>query len=200
MGSISYSIDRDTKPKAEVLDYLTANLQRTAEIVDHSFGPGDGYRGSFTWGGVLYAAVRTLRPNGEPEVSMFLLMFSTRSDGGSRQIVIKTSHEDEGPYYDGPAQRLMKLLTATDNKYSNQWREKVTEGHQRQRVGRGRARTAQGRTIRLARPLTYGAGIGDVSEVTVIDMKTWRDNRSGRRLRPPPKWMCLDFDILGEPA
>ncbi|WP_042378750.1 hypothetical protein [Gordonia alkanivorans] len=199
MGSISFEIDQRADVKQEVLRYLRGVLPTDVELVDHSFGPGDGYRGSFTWGGVLYAAVaEPTTDGGDRPVTMHVIAFRVDRVDGYRSLAIKCMHEDEEPYYQQPAQRVMAALTSTTDVRSLEWRTGVVEGYDFRRTQRAKARRAIGRTITLGRPLTYGGGIGDIDSVEVIATNRWRDPNTGTYLRPPRRWQESAFDIVGD--
>lgn len=192
MGSISYAIDRTANPKEEVLEYFRSSLPVDAEILDHSFGAGSRYRGSWSWGGVLYAAVRSR----EGSVSMFVTLYRVDNVDGGRYIAIKQEHEDVGSIFYEPAQRLMKLLTPIDSATAIDWRKRVRDGYAFRRAQRVKARQAVGRTIKLESPLRYGPPVGRIDTVEVIDATRWRDPATGLTVRPAGRWQTLPFDIV----
>lgn len=199
MGSLSFDIDNHANPKDAVLTYLRENLRSGHALLDHSFGPGDGYRDDFSFGGVLYGAVESAEQD-DRTVSMHVLAFRVDRDRGLRTLTVKAMHEDMHPFYRAPAQRMMRLLTPTDCREANTWRTEVHSGFAFRRAQRAKARQAVGRTIKFDRPVQFAAPVGAIDTVVVIDAKAWRDPVSGYRLRPVRQWQILPFDIIDQPS
>ncbi|MDB4590945.1 hypothetical protein OAH77_04510 [Flavobacteriaceae bacterium] len=79
-------------------------------------------------GNVLYAAVKLKKTN---RVTAFIYVFSLDSNG--HEYYYKDMDESVGPCnYDCPMS-IIKLLTPTERKWANEWREKVKEHHKKKK-------------------------------------------------------------------
>jgi hypothetical protein len=185
MGSISYARPANTTPQQEALNYLQQNLYSGHTIVAHSVqSTGDGRNGE--WSHVLYAAV----DDGTGSVTAHVLLFSAA--GGD--IHIKCLHEEVGPaYWRAVPKKLLAALTTTTNEYALTWRSNAARWTERRAV----ARRAIGSQIRLARPLTYGQPVGEISEVHIESMTMFRPSAgTGPRMTAPFDWFDRDFTVI----
>lgn len=77
----------------------------------------------------------------------------------------KDMDETMGPYqYDCP-ERILKLLTPTDNEYALQWREKCWENIRKRKA---QPRLKKGMMIEFAKPIAFNNGVEE-SVFTVVD-------------------------------
>lgn len=185
MGSISYARPANTTPGQEALNYLQSNLHEGHTIVAHSVQPtGDGRSGE--WSNVLYAAV----DDGTGSVTAHVLLFSAAAG----DIFIKALHEEGEPaYYRAVPKKLLAALTPTASEYALKWRSNAARWSER----RASARRAIGSQVRLARPLTYGQPVGEVSEVHIESMTMFRPSAgTGPRMRAPFDWFDGDFTVI----
>lgn len=185
MGSISYARPANTTPGQEALNYLQRNLWEGHTIVAHSVqSTGTGQYGE--WSQVLYAAV----DDGAGSVTAHVVLFSAASG----DIRIKCLHEESGPaHWRAVPKKILTALTPTTHEYALEWRSNATRWHER----RAAARRAIGSRVRLVRPLTYGQPIGEVSEVHVESLTTFRAHTgNGPRLAAPADWFDSDFTAV----
>lgn len=202
MGSIGIPVDRDTDTHQFVLDYLRDNLNAGVRIIDHNRHATGNGRYTYNWAYVLYAAVE----NTAGEATAFVILYQREYRDGSSMIHIKALHEDDGPAeHEGVTKRLLAKLTDTDHEHAVEWRAKAHQWHTDRLAARKAAEVAVGSVIRLPRPYSYGAEIGDVQVVKVISAKLFRPATindgiptidSGYLLRAPKGWAATAFEIL----
>jgi hypothetical protein len=74
---------------------------------------------------VAYAAVETLHPDGRREVWAAVTLI--KYDKGPYGFGTKDMSEDMGPYESNCPERILRLLTPTDNEYAKKWRARCWE-------------------------------------------------------------------------
>lgn len=100
-----------------------------------------------------YLACRVERPGQEPVVfaAICLIRHVPRAKNGCT-FGYKDMEETMGPYVYGCPDRLLDLLTPTDDESAQEWREKCREKNRRRKA---RPRLVKGLVIRMSRELEF---------------------------------------------
>lgn len=101
-----------------------------------------------------YLAVEQGYPSGGKEVFAVVCLLSYRPND-YYNIGYKDMSEDMHPYYYNCPERILKLLTPTDNEQSNEWRRKCWE---RIQARKNRPRLKKGMVIKFAEPIRFRNG------------------------------------------
>ena len=127
-----------------------------------------------------YAAVETVRPNGEREVwaAVFLLNYVPRAKDGFT-FGYKDMDETVGPNADNCPARILDLLTPTESQYANDWRNRCRARLERRIANK----VSDGDVIKLETPLNY-SGYGEAD--------TFKVRMQGRKVY----FMALDSETL----
>ncbi|MCL6477070.1 MAG: hypothetical protein K6T65_01515 [Peptococcaceae bacterium] len=89
----------------------------------------------------------------------------------------KAVDETMGPNECDCPERILKLLTPTDNEYAKKWREKCWENIRKHKT---MPRLKKGMVIEFARPIAFSGGWGERSVFTVVDARRLVFESSGR--------------------
>lgn len=150
----------------------------------------------FAKNGAYYRAMKNTE-TGEIFAIIALVQNSRERDGIN--FFYKTMDETEGPYnYDCP-ERILDLLTPTDNEFAVQWRQKC-----RERIARIK-RLSVGSQIRFKTPITFTSG--RTACLFKIIQDAWAKRKAFALMAIPdegdpflcriPKWKDYDFEIVG---
>lgn len=140
--------------------------------------------------GEFYAAVRD---NDTGEVSALVSL--TRWERGSQfNFGYKDMDETMGPNIDDAPAKVLDLLTPTDNKYANDWRDRARANIER----RERAKAVKpGTVITFPEPLNFGR-YGQFDRFTFVKRTTFRtDTGLGVRI---PGWKNRGFQVVTDAA
>lgn len=132
-------------------DHLQRELRGTQRIVDCT-----------TIGTTFYAAVRG-NDTGDVQGLVVLQRRTRGHDNYARKAITETM----GPVHDRCPDRILDLLSPTDNEWANEWRARCRA---RNAAKRNQPRVHRGDTVRFARPITFANG-------AVLDALTF-DRRS----------------------
>ncbi|WP_196769057.1 DUF6927 domain-containing protein [Neomoorella thermoacetica] len=102
-----------------------------------------------------YLAVETGDASGPKEVFAVVCLLSYRPKDYFN-FGYKDMSEDMGPYYYNCPERILKLLTPTENKLALEWREKCWE---RIRAKKARPKLREGMIIQFVEPLQFSNGV-----------------------------------------
>lgn len=94
---------------------------------------------------VFYAAVERIDPEGTRDV--FAVIFLLRWTTGHYNLCYKDMDETMGPLEARCPERILDLLTPTDNEYANQWRHDCRQYH---------AKRKKTKTLKEGQVLQYG--------------------------------------------
>lgn len=192
MGWTSYPLpygeNTDSELKNKLRNGWTDDSREFPYMTVKSSGHGDR---------VLYGAVKN------PDGTVWAAVFLGKTENG--EFVYKDMDETVGPcYYDAPA-KLLKMLTPTDNKIANAWRDQCWKAIEYKKKANAAAKRIEtdlaGKTIRFAEPISYQQ-IGEVDTFEVVDKKVLVAHASdgGRyRASAPKTWWMLDYVVV-EPA
>ena len=118
----------------------------------------------FTWrvlyqslkSNALYQAVeRVEKASGKVEVFASIVLYSFEGRGWSYEFGYKEMDETCCPYYFEAPKKLIDMLTPTDSKYANEWRNEVMK-----KYGADKKPTVKvGDTIKFSKPLEFTSGI-----------------------------------------
>jgi len=124
-------------------EHFQKELRKGVEIIDCT-----------TVKNVFYAAAK----EGD---EVYALVFLIHRSRGYYNFGVKTMDETVGPgSYDCP-DRILDLLTPTDSKWANEWREECRKQNKAKAEARAKAKdnkVTDGSTIRLANPLNFQGG------------------------------------------
>ena len=120
-----------------------------------------------------YFAVEQTNTDGSREVYalIYLLNYCPKS---YYNFGYKSMHESAGPYMYNCPERILKLLTPTDSKWANGWREKCWE---RIRQAKARPRLKKGLIIQFETPISFINGMKEsvfqVENARRLLLKIW---------------------------
>jgi hypothetical protein len=117
-----------------------------------------------------YAAVEHMHPDGTREVwaATYKLQFNPKDPDGYT-FGYKDMTEHMGPYMWRCPERILALLTETDNEYANRWREKCREYHA--------SRAAKPKLIEGLRLRVTNESVPTIGGVPVREVKVYRAGR-----------------------
>ncbi|MEW5934772.1 MAG: hypothetical protein AB1816_14450 [Bacillota bacterium] len=143
-----------------------------------------------------YIAYERAWPDGRREVSAIvcLLVFRPRDEFN---FGYKDMGEEMHPYYYNCPERILKLLTPTDNKNALEWRQKCWENL---RARQARPKLRKGMVIRFEEPVRFRNG--DVeSEFRVLDpRRLLMTDRSGWNRYKLRRWLLEEkaWEVVGQ--
>ena len=98
----------------------------------------------------LYAAIKNKKTD-EVFAVIYLLTYSPKSH---YNFGYKDMNETMGPFYHNCPERILKLLTPTDNETANRWREHVKETHRKRKL----MKQMNGKVLKLSEPISFTNG------------------------------------------
>lgn len=108
------------------------------------------------------------------------------------EAMFKGMGEDEGPYYaDAVAGKILPLLTATDNEYANEWREKVAQAVVAEKT---KPKVKSGDVLKFEKPMEFTYG-GFQQFFIWVERNVFTD-LEGKRKYKIPSWKLREFKVL----
>lgn len=108
------------------------------------------------------------------------------------EAMFKTMGEDEGPYYaDAVAGKILPLLTATDNAFANEWREKVAQAVVAEKA---KPKVKAGDVLKFEKPMNFTYG-GEQDTLIWVERNVFEGFYSNRKFKIP-NWKLREFKVL----
>ncbi len=150
--------------------------------------------GDFDWSHVFYAAWKLGPRHGDEagDVVALVVMLKRipRSSDGCN-FYYKAITEQMGPADDTCPERILKLLTPTENEYATEWRQKCWDNVAK---AKAKPKPKKGDRIRFAEPLEFTDG-STCQEFVLVERSTFR-RAEGYGLVRISSWRSRNFEVV----
>lgn len=201
MGSTGMHRESGMTDRAFFEEESPTMLREHGEIISCASMPTKGQ-----WNRVFYAAVAN--NDTSPYLpgrtwALVVLMRTSRKPGEYVNFYYKDLTETMGPAEDACPDRILDLLSPTDNAYAIEWRNRCRARN----VRRAKAKTlVHGQIVQFANPIAFTHGFGQAQRFRYLHkdrMTRWialNDDNTPRFACKITGWQDLSFDIVSEPA
>jgi hypothetical protein len=157
-------------------------------------------RQRYTWSG--NKAIKVVRGKRQHGVTPYYV--AVQKDDGSvwagvaltqrrgDEVAMKVMSEDEGPgYAEAVAGKILPLLTSTDSKWANEWREKVAQVVIAEKA---KPKVKAGDVLKFEKPMEFTYG-GEQDTLIWVEKNVFKGFYQNRKFKIP-NWKLREFKVL----